>query len=887
MAKFNARKGIALAAASVLGASLLAAAPAQAAGELTLVPAAGTKWAVPSTNGFGVKAYFSAGYSSSEAAKLKFMVTADGGASVDADSSTSAVYAASTDLLSGTGLTSAVLATAGGSPTYAAFEMENNTGTATETITVQAWIDADADGSIDTGEWTSSTETITFLKLADVNWTLDIVNPTEGDTTATARVTSTNINLAQLDTNASGDVDSQVAAVFYDGSTLLYTDATSSADGSSYDGASGADGDNAAEAMTYNADEDRLEATSAATTALAAADSIKADVFFEVTAAAEASGALDRAVGGTDGLATGTANDAVEVTRTEAVAASKVTALGDVTSTATSTNTATASNAVSVRTGATSLVATSTATYESGVTSASVTFRISESSAASLVSGASVTAGGETLSNANSGKTEYIDVTVTADAEGVATLNMSLAGMTNTVSLTNVFTIVASAESHTGTLATYTVADGTAAALYNTNAVGVDGDSGELVFPVGSAFTLNYSVLDTFGAPLAVAGHTVTVSDGTNSWSANVANGVAAITVPAYSAATTKTFTPTVYKNGSDVSITEPTAEVTIGTSNAAASVTATGDSGNAVGSKKALNLKASTASDTRTGGSTPAVTSSTNVVVTGNVKDSNLDGVATSVTLSSPGLLFEADGVWAIGSITVQTSAAGAYSVDVRSNFAGKKVVTVTSGAASTTEELWFADAADDKGATLTINAPVAAAPGTTLQITGSLVDAFGNPVTADGTGEDLVFTYSGPGYAGAVPTAVSADGTFSYNVLLGSNDSGTATITVAYDLDEDGDYTDTGDIVVSKTVIIGSAPVTQKVNAGSFKGYVAVYAKGYEGHRLSAKVGKDWVIVPSIPAATNDLYRYVEFTGAGVDVAVRIYIDRVLVDTINLTTK
>ena len=116
MAKFNARKGIALAAASVLGASLLAAAPAQAAGELTLVPAAGTKWAVPSTNGFGVKAYFSAGYSSSEAAKLKFMVTADGGASVDADSSTSAVYAASTDLLSGTGLTSAVLATAGGSP---------------------------------------------------------------------------------------------------------------------------------------------------------------------------------------------------------------------------------------------------------------------------------------------------------------------------------------------------------------------------------------------------------------------------------------------------------------------------------------------------------------------------------------------------------------------------------------------------------------------------------------------------------------------------------------------------------------------------------------------------------------------------------------------------
>jgi hypothetical protein len=78
-----------------------------------------------------------------------------------------------------------------------------------------------------------------------------------------------------------------------------------------------------------------------------------------------------------------------------------------------------------------------------------------------------------------------------------------------------------------------------------------------------------------------------------------------------------------------------------------------------------------------------------------------------------------------------------------------------------------------------------------------------------------------------------------------------------------------------------------SQKVNAGSFKGYVAIYAKGYEGQRLSAKVGNDWVIVPGIPAANNNLYRHVEYVGADVDVAVRIYIDRVLIDTINLRTK
>ncbi len=77
------------------------------------------------------------------------------------------------------------------------------------------------------------------------------------------------------------------------------------------------------------------------------------------------------------------------------------------------------------------------------------------------------------------------------------------------------------------------------------------------------------------------------------------------------------------------------------------------------------------------------------------------------------------------------------------------------------------------------------------------------------------------------------------------------------------------------------------QKVNAGSFKGYVAVYALGHEGSRLSAKIGRDWVVIPSIPSRDNNLFRVTDFTGAGVDIKVRIYIDRVLMETIPLTTK
>jgi hypothetical protein len=78
-----------------------------------------------------------------------------------------------------------------------------------------------------------------------------------------------------------------------------------------------------------------------------------------------------------------------------------------------------------------------------------------------------------------------------------------------------------------------------------------------------------------------------------------------------------------------------------------------------------------------------------------------------------------------------------------------------------------------------------------------------------------------------------------------------------------------------------------SSKVKAGSFKGYVAPHDLNQEGKRLSAKIGNDWVIVPSIPAAAKNLCRLVPFVGPGVELSVRIYIDRVLIDTIDLKTQ
>lgn len=74
------------------------------------------------------------------------------------------------------------------------------------------------------------------------------------------------------------------------------------------------------------------------------------------------------------------------------------------------------------------------------------------------------------------------------------------------------------------------------------------------------------------------------------------------------------------------------------------------------------------------------------------------------------------------------------------------------------------------------------------------------------------------------------------------------------------------------------------ENLNAGSFNGVVVVYVKGQEGKRLSAKIGKDWVVVPSL---SSNFERVVDSVGVGRTIQVKIYIDRKLVRTVELTTR
>jgi len=324
---------------------------------------------------------------------------------------------------------------------------------------------------------------------------------------------------------------------------------------------------------------------------------------------------------------------------------------------------------------------------------------------------------------------------------------------------------------------------------------------------------------------------------------------------------------------------------------------------------------------------SNPAPGTKTGQIV-GSVVDNNGAGIpGAPVTLAADSMNFLQDGAttYAIDSIDVVTDASGTFKVDVWTHVVTGGTgadVTITSGGVSTTTEIesYLPDDITGQNLIFTMNTPANIVMNTTYAVTVSLTDKWGNPIetagdtvkvegagsvlinsSADGVTKDFdeagkvtVFVRSvkdipGPGIISAklIATATHAgwDGAAVDNAaVLGIGEQTVDNVKTVWD---ETAFEDT--VKVDAEVLASAADIVtdQKVNAGSFKGYVALYALGYEGQRMSAKVGKDWVVVAAIPAATNDLFRAVEFVGAGVEISVRLYIDRVLIDTIPLLTK
>ncbi len=99
-------------------------------------------------------------------------------------------------------------------------------------------------------------------------------------------------------------------------------------------------------------------------------------------------------------------------------------------------------------------------------------------------------------------------------------------------------------------------------------------------------------------------------------------------------------------------------------------------------------------------------------------------------------------------------------------------------------------------------------------------------------------------------------------------------------------GKLTAQGALTIQESIpeIIIEAAVPSKVNAGSFSGYVAVYAKGHKGKTLTWKIAGKWFKT----TITSDYQVFQRGTIAvGLDVFVDLYIDGEKQLTKTITTR
>jgi hypothetical protein len=262
-----------------------------------------------------------------------------------------------------------------------------------------------------------------------------------------------------------------------------------------------------------------------------------------------------------------------------------------------------------------------------------------------------------------------------------------------------------------------------------------------------------------------------------------------------------------------------------------------------------------------------------------------------SDISVAAPGLVIENNDQTTVTASDALTVAASGLSNGFRfaSKIAGTYTVTFTNGTATTTSVITIDAAGHDKGASISFDKS-SIASGETSTITGTLVDANGNPVATGGTAS-IAVTYTGKGlpYGNSTTMQTDADGEFTFQVLVLGTEKGDAAISATYK--PTGSASSTRNVTSVHALTVGvaeTAAADQKITVGTFKGYVAIYTKGYMGQRLSAKVAGKWLVVDPIAAyKSNDYSRTVRLTGAGYTITVDLYIDGVFVRSEVVTTK
>ena len=308
---------------------------------------------------------------------------------------------------------------------------------------------------------------------------------------------------------------------------------------------------------------------------------------------------------------------------------------------------------------------------------------------------------------------------------------------------------------------------------------------------------------------------------------------------------------------------------------------------------------------------------------IAGNVNNTTGAGQpGAAVTLSADGVLFfdSAAGVYALDTITVTSNEYGAWTVFAYSHTVNVKgvAVSITSGtvSASTLLITYFPkDILTRDNLSFSFPVPAELVMNTTYAVTAKLADKWGNPVATSGATGSVSFVGNGSVQVNGVttatvkdfdakgnatvfirslkdiagPSSVSAtllavadqyaiDPAVTENGTAGSDTFGTLAATTvdvagtAWDettfakaIEVERDVKDSATAVVA-----GGLKAGEKVNVGTFNGKIVVYAKGMKGETITWKIAGKWVKVE----VTKDYQLFDRLTAAiGVNVNVDIH--------------
>jgi hypothetical protein len=817
MSKNLTRKGLALGAVVALGTTLFAGAPAQAASVL-FAPTTGTGNTLVAGETFSLTASLSSDLPASNSTQLKFKVVNTTGVATSAIKINSTVLtsANNVDYASAAGSTDAgdvwaTAPTAGASKVFGLGDVSGvsvatnpsslqivSTAATTASYAVTAFLDANNNGTVDTGELSAS-QTVNFVKIADSGLTTTFTKPSIGSQALKAVLTfSADVNVAQL-TASNYSVAyglygvSGKAAVASSGTTFGST----SASGNVGDVVDAYNATDYAGKLISNVSGIAVPAVGATYSAqpVFGGALVASEVFQAVASSADAD-ATALVVAPTisnDVVATTASSTSVSGSYKVRAGVAATAVKATIKKTATGATTATAVGAGVVVNVAVSGLTLGTA---SGATAADTI----------TVNGVAVTAA--TLAT--------YATTVTTDASGVVTVPVVTSAGTATDAITVTLTVANAAATATGAVSLVWT---TAAVVAPVDLIS-GANTPVHTSVVGGNYSVSYALRDQFNAlytgtayQLVYTSPGVQGSSSTAPTSKTVyvpfVNGVATVSYAENSTgAGTNAATYTLQKatNGlwaNDSLATSVSASYAVSAvAPVAAAVTAT-----ATVSTDAVRDVAETfvSVDKRVnfnGVTVPsAFTANSLNTISGTVTQASGVAVAgASVTIAAPGVQFIAGDVYAVGSITVTANAAGEYTVSAYSHTSGKVTFTVTSGAATKTVVVAYAAATQANAKTTTVVAPSTSQTGRAVTVSATIVDAYGNAVT----GVVVSFTSTGVGSLSSATATTDSTGLASVKLVSQLGEDGDAVVTVSH-TGANGSTDTTDDFTLAKTINFG----------------------------------------------------------------------------------